>query len=401
MGSNLLPLVATLAVQALVSMASITVPVLAPAAAAEIRVSAGYVGLYVALVYFGSMLSSVASSDLIRRVGAIRISQYCLMLCASGLLLLTLGNVPALVASALLLGAGYGPVTPASSHILVRTTPPAMMSFVFSVKQTGVPVGGALAGIVVPPLVLLGGWRVAAAAVALLCLATAAFAQPIRADYDADRDPARPFSPGGAFRALALVARDRAVRRLATCSFFFSAVQLCLGTYLVTYLTGDLGYTLVEAGLMLSIAQGAGIFGRIGWGVIADRSGRPALVLGLVAIGMAVAAVTMTMTSTEWPRALLGLLCAAFGGTAIGWNGVFLAEIAREAPQGKTVEATGGTLFFTFFGVLIGPPLFALIVERGGGYDAAFAAVAVPPLACGLWLLLASRGRTSSAQSND
>ena len=30
---------------------------------------------------------------------------------------------------------------------------------------------------------------------------------------------------------------------------------------------------------------------------------------------------------------------------------------------GKTVEATGGALFFTFFGVLITPPLFAAIVE--------------------------------------
>jgi hypothetical protein len=81
------------------------------------------------------------------------------------------------------------------------------------------------------------------------------------------------------------------------------------------------------------------------------------------------------------------VLCAAFGGTAIGWNGVFLAEVAREAPAGKTVEATGGALFLTFFGVLVAPPLFALIVESGAGYAAAFAIVAAPPLLSGLWLL--------------
>ncbi len=399
MRSTLLPLAATLAIQALVAMATITVPVLAPAAASELHVSAGLVGLFVSLVYLGSMISSAASADLIRRIGAIRFSQYCLVLCAIGLVLLTFGSTPALIASALVLGIGYGPITPASSHILAKTTPAHMMSFVFSVKQTGVPLGGALAGIVVPPLVVLGGWRAGAYSVAALCVLTAVIAQSIRAENDADRDPARPISARGPFRALALVASDAAVRRLALCSFFFSALQLCLTTYLVIYLTDQLGYTLVQAGLMLSVATTAGIVGRIAWGALADRSGRPAAVLGIVGCAMAVAAGTMALSSPEWSRAVMIVLCAAFGGTAIGWNGVYLAEVAREAPKGKTVEATGGALFFTFFGVLITPPLFAAIVEGGGSYATAFAVVATPPLLCGLWLLLGSPPRTDRTPS--
>jgi MFS family permease len=387
MRSTLLPLAATLAIQALVAMATITVPVLAPAASDELHLSAGLIGLYVSLVYLGSMISSAASADLIRRIGAIRFSQYCLLLCAIGLALLTLGAMPALIASALVLGLGYGPITPASSHILAKTTPPHMMSFVFSVKQTGVPLGGALAGIVVPPLVLLGGWRLGALAVAGLCVLTAAIAQSIRAENDSDRNPAWPISARGPFRSLALVAADANVRRLALSSFFFSALQLCLTTYLVTYLTNKLGYTLVEAGLMLAVATSAGIVGRIAWGAVADRTGRPAAVLGSVGIAMAVAAGAMALSSPDWPRTLMIVLCAAFGGTAIGWNGVYLAEVAREAPAGKTVEATGGALFFTFFGVLITPPLFAAIVEGGGSYGLAFAVVAAPTLLCGLWLL--------------
>jgi MFS family permease len=387
MRSTLLPLAATLAIQALVAMATITVPVLAPAASRELHLSAGLIGLYVSLIYLGSMIASAASADLIRRIGAIRFSQYCLVMCAVGLALLTIGTMPALIASAFVLGLGYGPITPASSHILAKTTPPQMMSFVFSVKQTGVPLGGALAGIVVPPLVLLGGWRLGALVVAGLCVLTAAAAQAIRAENDADRDPKRPISARGPFRALALVASDANVRRLALSSFFFSALQLCLTTYLVTYLTNKLGYTLVEAGLMLAVATTAGIVGRIAWGAVADRSGRPAAVLGFVGLAMAAAAGTMAISSPEWPRAAMIVLCAAFGGTAIGWNGVYLAEVAREAPQGKTVEATGGALFFTFFGVLITPPLFAAIVEGGGSYGTAFAVVAAPTLLCGLWLL--------------
>jgi MFS family permease len=399
MRSTLLPLAATLAIQALVAMATITVPVLAPAASTELHLSAGLIGLYVSLVYLGSMMSSAASADVIRRIGAIRFSQYCLVLCAIGLALLTLGSRFALVASALVLGLGYGPITPASSHILAKTTPPHMMSFVFSVKQTGVPLGGALAGVVVPPLVLLGGWRAGALVVAALCVLTAALAQSIRAENDADRDPKRPISARGPFRALALVAGDAAVRRLALCSFFFSALQLCLTTYLVTYLASQLHYSLVQAGLMLSVATVAGIVGRIAWGAAADRSGRPAAVLGFVGMAMATAAGAMALSSPHWSQGVMIVLCAVFGGTAIGWNGVYLAEVARQAPAGKTVEATGGALFFTFFGVLITPPVFAAIVEGGGSYAMAFGAVAVPPLLCGVWLLAsAAPGRAYGAR---
>jgi MFS family permease len=397
MRSTVLPLAVTLAIQALVAMATITVPVLAPAASAELDVSAAYVGLFVSLVYLGSMISSAASVDLIRRYGAIRVSQYCLVLCAAGLALLTFGAMPALVASALVLGLGYGPITPASSHILAKTTPPHMMSFVFSVKQTGVPVGGALAGIVVPPLVVFGGWRVAALVVAGLCVLTALLSQPIRAENDADRDARRPISPRGPIRALALVASDPSVRRLSICSFFFSALQLCLTTYLVIYLTKQLGYTLVQAGLMLSVATGAGIVGRIGWGAVADRADRPAAVLGFVGVAMAVAAAAVAVSSPQWPTVVMAVLCALFGGTAIGWNGVFLAEVAREAPAGKTVEATGGALFFTFFGVLIAPPLFTMVVESGGNYGTAFAMVALPALLCGFWLLSRATPRPGRA----
>jgi MFS family permease len=185
------------------------------------------------------------------------------------------------------------------------------------------------------------------------------------------------------------------VRQLALCSFFFSALQLCLTTYLVIYLTKQLDYSLVEAGLMLSVATSAGIVGRIAWGALADRAARPAAVLGFVGLAMALASGAMALSSAEWPRALMIVLCAVFGGTAIGWNGVYLAEVAREAPPGKAVEATGGALFFTFFGVLITPPLFAAIVESGGSYAGAFAFVAAPPLLCGLWLVARAPHRTA------
>lgn len=387
MRDNLFPLAATTAVQALVAMSLVAVAVLAPAAAPDVGVSASLVGLFVAMAYGAAMIGSVISGTLVRRDGAIRISQACLVLCALGLACVAVGHPAMVVVGALLIGGGYGPVTPASSHVLARTTPPSMMSLVFSIKQTGVPLGGAMAGALVPPMVLWGGWRFSALAVAVACLMSVALVQPLRREMDADRDPALRLSMGTGFQALGATLRHEGLRRLAICSLFFAAIQLCLVTYLVTYLTQVVGYPLVAAGLMLSVAQVGGVLARVGWGAIADRWGRPMRVLSVIGFGMGAGALGAASFPAFGPVAWIAAVSLFFGATAIGWNGVYLAQVARMAPAGQASSATAGSLFFTYAGVLVGPPVFALLLGMGVGYPAAFVVMALPAVACALWLL--------------
>lgn len=383
-----IPLATTLAVQALVSMAALTAPVLAPEAASELGIPATLVGVFVALIYVGAMLSSLASGNLVVRFGAIRVSQVCLILCGAGLALAASGALVPMAAGGLLVGLGYGPVTPASSHILARTTPPHLMGFMFSLKQTGVPLGGALAGALVPGFALLWGWHGAALAVSAACVLMALLAQPTRAGFDADRDRARRLSPAGVFKPLALVFAYPRIRDLAICTFFFGAMQLCLTTYLVTYLTTAYGMPLVTAGLVLALTQGAGVGGRLVWGLVADRWVTPRRLLSLLAFAMAGSSLLTAAFSPDWPLVAVTGVSMLFGATAIGWNGVYLAEVARLAPTGQAGVLTGGTLFFTYFGVVAGPPAFAALVEASGSFAAGYAAVGGVILAVGASLVL-------------
>ena len=178
MKTVVLPLAITLAVQALTSMAMIAPTVMAPVAAAELDVSAQGIGWFVALEYLFAMLSGLACGALIVRFGPVRVCQICVCLAAAGLAVGTGALLPVVFAAAGLIGSGYGLVNPVSSHILASAAPPRMMSLIFSIKQTGVPLGGALAGALVPALVLSLGWRWAAVAVALLSLAPAPAPDP-------------------------------------------------------------------------------------------------------------------------------------------------------------------------------------------------------------------------------
>ncbi len=395
-------LVATLAIQAYVALAATATSVLAPAIAPDFGVSPKLVGVFVGLVYVGSMTASLLSGGPIGRFGPIRVSQAAVLTSAAGLALLPAAAAwPALAAlvafAPVVIGLGYGPVTPASSQVLAHTAPPSRMALTFSIKQTGVPAGAALAGAMLPALALAGGWKAALLAVAALGLVVALAAQPVRADLDRGRDAAQPFSLAGVVGPLRQIFADRRLADLVVLSFFYSATQVCLISFVVVYLTEALGQSLVFAGIALSVTTLGGVAGRIVWGEVADRTRAP----GGTLVALGVAAGLCSLATAAWPAGApvwpLLLVLALFGATAIGWNGVMLSEVARLAPPGRAGAVTGASGFITFAGVVCGPPAFALLAGVTGSYRAGFVAVGLVSVATAVALLARSRAARSRA----
>lgn len=370
------PLAATLLAQVLASWANLTVPVFAVRFAADVGVPAAWIGLYVSVTYFAGMTSGVMGSPFIIRYGAIRVLQICLILCAASLVLLTTASLAVTVLCAIIMGLGYGPTTPASSHVLSAQTPAKFMPLIFSIKQTGVPLGGVLAGAMVPVIVLAYDWRTAALIVAALCVLTIFILQPLRASLDAERD-AKQRLLVNPLRSILLIWRSGPLLRLSMLSMAYSAVQMSLLSYLVTYLVEAIHRDLVTAGLVLAAAQVAGVSGRILWGAIAGLLLPARIVLVMLGFLMAVASVVMALIVPAWPIVAIFAVAILYGATAVGWNGVMLAELSQLAPPGQAVTATGGSLFFTFGGVMAGPALFGAWVTSTGSYPSGFLILAV------------------------
>ena len=391
--NNWLPLLATLFIQAMVAMALLTLPVMAPVAAKDLGVSPAMVGFYVSITYAGAMFASLTSGTTVSRFGPIRVSQLGLLICAVGLCLCASAWFPMVALGALLIGLGYGPITPASSQILARTTPPEQMGLVFSIKQTGVPVGAMMAGAIVPSLMLAINWQWSMVMVALACVISALLAQPLRKESDDLRQANLPFQMGTLTQPIRMVLGHRALATMAACSFMFSMIQMSLTTYLVTYLHDDLSYGLVSAGLLLSVTQMGGIGGRIVWGVVADKWLGAQKALALLAALMACSSMATALLLPQLPIWGVWLVLIVFGASAIGWNGVYLSEVARQAPEGKASVATGGTLTFTFLGVVIGPPIFGALSTAFGSYRAGFLALVVTSSLCAWVLFRLQRGQ--------
>jgi MFS family permease len=391
----LLALAATTAIQIYVSLAATATAVLAPEIAQAFAIAPKWIGVFVGLVYAGAMFASLGCAGFIERFGAIRISQFGVLLSALGALMIALAPSHALVvliAAALLIGVGYGPITPASSHVLIRTAEPHRLALTFSIKQTGVPAGAALAGAVLPALALFVGWRIALLITAFVGVAVAVIAQPTRAMLDeevnAPHRSGRAFSLATVLDPLRIVLASRTLAELAIVSFIYAGTQVCLTSFIVVYLTESLEWSLVGAGFALTAATVGGVVGRIGWGFVADRVAPPRRVLGVIGIIAATCGVVITTATTAWSTAAVIIVAVIFGATAIGWNGVQLAEVAHHAPKGQAGAVTGASGFITFSGVVAGPPVFALLAASTGSYRVGFGVFAVMSGLSGLALLM-------------
>ena len=390
-----LPLLITLLIQAFSALAMMAVPVLVPVVPGPPPLTTAGIGVYVLFAYVGAIVGSLSAGPLVDRWGAIRVSQCALLLSAAGLCLAAL--FPAtLIPAAVLVGLGYGPITPASSHVLIRTTPPQRRNLVFSIKQTGVPVGVALSGFCIPPLGAATGWASTLGVLALACVATTGAAQPVRHALDEPSSSARSGQGWSVARLLgdflepmAVILRHPGLRTLAAVSFILSGIQISFSSYLVSFLTSELAMTALLAGSLLGLSQSGGVIGRIAWGYLSDRWGRPLMTLATICVLLALASLVtgaLALAHFALPGLLLAALMIGFGASASGWNGVYLAEVARQAPPGAAGRATSGTLAFTFLGVIIGTPLFGLIASGVGGFAFAFGMQAV--LAVGLSVIL-------------
>jgi MFS family permease len=275
------------------------------------------------------------------------------------------------------LGIGYGPPSPASTQILAKFTPPKHANFVFSIKQIGVPLGGALAGLVVPSLVLAFGWQTAILVIAAAPVILVGIIQPLRRSYDADRDPAARLFHGGLFAPLWIILRHPELRWLALFGLFGASAQLCFGAIMVVYLVEKLDYSLVFAGSALATFQLTGAISRPIMGWIADRFIAPNYLLGGLGLLLAGMAVVFTQLDQSWPVGAIFLACSMVGIAASSWTGLIVAEMTRICGAKQAGVAAGGLFFCMFAGIIIGPSGFALAVSATGGYIAPYLGIAV------------------------
>ena len=108
------------------------------------------------------------------------------------------------------------------------------------------------------------------------------------------------------------------------------------------------------------------------------------LCLLLVATSVAITLLVFSANAPSW--ALYGSVVFV-GATSLGWNGVYMAELARLSPPALVGDVTSAANLFGFAGSFCGPLVFALLAGRTGSFDWPYLLVAAQLGACGVFSL--------------
>jgi MFS family permease len=356
---------------------------ISPIVAAKLSIHTYWIGYQVSLIYFSGIFASSVAGSLVKRWGAARLNQIALLCAAGGMLGLATGSLPIMIAGSLLIGIGYAFNNPCSSHMLHRQTPPRLRNIIFSIKQAGVPAGGVLAALAIPPLTEAFGFHIALALSAIPCLLLGMLFGILRDWWDDDRKSETPVGGRAIWAGQVLIWSRPSLRAISLLGFFYSAIQLSVSAFTVAMLVTDLGWTPIRAGGVAAVVQVCGAVGRISWGIVADVLGAGFLVLSGLGMASGLCCILILWSGSMAIGAEIAILCV-LGACAVGWNGVMLAETARLSSQvsgGGSGTMTGDVMVYTFIGVVIGPSIFASLYAFLGSYAESFAWFSIPAMA--------------------
>jgi predicted MFS family arabinose efflux permease len=352
--------------QTVTNVGPLGVPAIASLIRADLGLTLAQAGSFLSMYYIGPSLISLPAGTLVDRWGVKRLLVLGQVLTAVGLLAAsTAHSYTAFILLLVAAGFGYGVLNPTSTKAVMAWSPPAHRATLVGFKQVGLPLGGMLGAALLPALALALGWRTALVASAALIAAGAVASVLV---YHDPPDLALPAATPDARGTVMSVLTSRDLWLLSLAAGVFAAMQTVWMSYLVLYLQGIVGLTLLAASRFLALAQLGGMMGRVLFGMLSDRlfGGRRRMPLVMAGVGSTVC--TLLILSTGAGASTLGLaaLTVVFGVVGIGWNGVqhtWLAELAGPRAAGTAV---GLGLAVSSAGVTLGPLLFGHVLQSTG-----------------------------------
>ncbi|HEY8417292.1 MAG TPA: MFS transporter [Limnochordales bacterium] len=269
----------------------------------------------------------------------------------------------------LLSGAGFSAISPLSSNGTASWFPPGARGMTVGFTQAGIPLGVALAGLIMPRLALATGWN---AALAILGISVACAGLLLSLVYRDGPLPAagrgRTAGPDGAARGRvspwALVREDGMVW-LYVLGLVMASTQNSVIAFLVPFIQDRWALPVVTAGALLSVSQFTGMGARPVIGYVSDRfaGGRRKEMLVGIALLASGALVLLAMSPASLPSGVVAVLMVVVGLTTLSWSGLFFALNLEKARPGTAGAASGLAVGVVMTGTLVGPALFGYLVD--------------------------------------
>jgi sugar phosphate permease len=356
--------------QASFACAAVALPALAPALRSHYGLTLGETGVVLAGIGIGMLFTLLPWGLVADRVDERWVIVTGLTGAAAALAAAAPPGAFAAVTAPRVAGGALGAAdTAARGRAIMGWFPRDELGLALGIRQTAIPIGGAVGAAVLPLLASTGGTRLAFLALSGACAAGALVAAAFVRGAPTTEQP----ELGGLARPL----REPRLWLLGTGTALYLTAQIGITGFLVLFLHEHRHVSTHAAAALLALVNLLAIGARIGAGRVSDRLRmrlRP-----LRAIGLAVAAGCAAVAAlTDGPLALLATALVVSGVLSMSWNGLGFAAAAEAAGAARTGAALGFQQ--TMLGVMVAavPPAFATIA--GSSWRLAFALAALGPL---------------------
>jgi MFS family permease len=261
----------------------------------------------------------------------------------------------------LVVGAGYSTAQPGGSKSVARWFAPQQRGFAMGIRQAGLPLGGALAALLLPAAAALWGWRssfLLGGAMALVgaVLFISFYRSPPQPAAVAATTPQPTAGLAELLCSRLRMLREPALKRIAISGVSLIAVQYGILIFTVLDLHQRLQLEVGRAAGLLFVAQAAGVAGRIVLASWSDHSKAGRYFPVLVCLAACLLGLLWLIWLPLNAMPALVLLMGWLGFFGFGWYGPWVAYVAEAAPPDKTGFMLGLAMAINQLAIVLLPP---------------------------------------------
>ncbi|MFD3449853.1 MFS transporter [Microbacteriaceae bacterium 4G12] len=346
-------------------------------------------GLLVSAVNIGPIFSMLFFGNLMDRHGERWIVGLgSIFLGVSMLFAYQVTNYTYLVVILLFVGVWYGTAQPGGSKVIIKWFPPQRRGLAMGIRQTGIPIGGALASSTLPFFFYEYGLSSVILVQAIVAISGGLLFSLF---YSEEHSFIQKKSETVSFLTnLRKIQGNYSLYPIFLIGITMITLQMVLVAHLMSYLTNEVHIKLHHAGIILSVVLLGGMIGRILLAWASDNIFKGNRIVPLqITIGITVLLLLCISYLVSYMTfSLLLILCFFLGFFAIGWFSLFIILVSEKSDQQFIGLTVSFALTLNQFAIMLAPTLFGILVDYLHNYTAPFSILALIITSSGIWLTI-------------
>ncbi|MFV8516528.1 MFS transporter [Bacillus sp. SBS7] len=268
----------------------------------------------------------------------------------------------------LLVGMFYSVSQPGGSKVILKWFPKENHGLAMGIRQAGIPIGGALAGVLIPFFTIQYNVTYAINSMACICIIGGLLFFMFYKEPYVQEDARKEHIKISFLTQLKVVIRKKELYPIYITGICMISLQMVLVGHFMKFLVREQSITSIVAGTVFSVMFFSGMIGRVVLAASSDvfykgNRSTPLFIAVCASIGLILLLVMSIHTVTS--EVLYGV-SALLGFFSIGWFSLFIAEVAELASEDSVGITVSLALTFNQIAIIVAPALFGYIVDEKG-----------------------------------